>query len=151
VILLCYDGSDTAKRAIATAHNFLGDIDLTVMHVWEPPIGLFVPDPFSGMEAWNPEQIAEIEVVIRERAGRLLAEGVSIAGEQGFKATGRLEASTGSPWHTIIDVANELGASLIVLGTHGVSGVRAVLGSVSTAVTHHSKRPLLLVPAVEAS
>ena len=151
MILLCYDGSDTAKRAITAAHGLLGDVALTVMYVWESPVGLFVPDPFSGIEGWSTAQVAEIEVVIRERAGRLLAEGVSLAGDEGFTATARLEESTGSSWRTIIDVADELDASLIVLGTHGVSGVRAVLGSVSTAVTHHAKRPLLLVPAADAS
>jgi nucleotide-binding universal stress UspA family protein len=88
----------------------------------------------------------------RARArGRLLAEGVALANEAGFDATGRLEESGGSPWRTLLDVADELDASLIVLGTHGVSGVRAVLGSVSTAVTHHAKRPLLLVPAADVS
>ena len=151
MILLCYDGSDTAKRAITAAHDFLGDAELTLLYVWEPPTALFVPDPFSGVDGWSPTQVAELEVVIRERAGRLLAEGVSQAGDAGFAATARLEESTGSPWRTIIDVADELDASLIVLGTHGVSGVRAVLGSVSTAVTHHAKRPLLLVPAADAS
>jgi len=151
VILLGYDGSDTAKRAIPAAHGLLGDVELTLVYVWESPVGLFVPDPFSGMGGWSPTQVGEVEVVIRERAGRLLAEGVSLAGDEGFAATARLEESTGSPWRTIIDVADELDASLIVLGTHGVSGVRAVLGSVSTAVTHHAKRPLLLVPAADAS
>lgn len=149
--MLCYDGSDTAKRAISEAHGFLGDVPATVVYVWEPPVGLFVPDPFSGMEGWSPSQVAEIEAVVRERAGRMLAEGVTLAGEAGFEATGRLEESTGSPWRSLLDVADDLDASLVVLGTHGVSGVRAVLGSVSTAVTHHSKRPLLLVPAADVS
>ena len=151
MILLGYDGSDTAKRAITAAHALLGDVELTLVYVWESPVGLFVPDPFSGMGGWSPTQVGEVEVVIRERAGRLLAEGVSLAGDAGFTATARLEESTGSPWRTIIDVADELDASLIVLGTHGVSGVRAVLGSVSTAVAHHAKRPLLLVPAADPS
>jgi nucleotide-binding universal stress UspA family protein len=151
MVMLCYDGSDTAKRAIADAHAFLGDVAATVVYVWEPPVGLFVPDPFSGMEAWNPAQVAEIEAVVRERAGRMLAEGVTLAGEAGFEASGRLEESTGSPWRTLLDVADEIDAAPIVLGTHGVSGVRAVLGSVSTAVTHHAKRPVLLVPAADVS
>jgi nucleotide-binding universal stress UspA family protein len=150
VILLCYDGSETSKRAITVGHDLLGDVELVVVHVWESPVGLFVPDPFSGIEGWSQAQVGEVEVVIRERAGRLLAEGVSEAGAAGFKATARLEESTGSPWRTIIDVADELDAGLIILGTHGVSGMRAVLGSVSTAVTHHAKRPLLIVPAVDA-
>jgi nucleotide-binding universal stress UspA family protein len=151
VILIGFDGSETARRAIAVAHDFLGDVEVTVLHAWEPGGGLLVPDPFSGMSSWNPAQVADLEAVIRERAGRLLAEGVSLAGDAGFTAQGRLETSS-SPWRTIVDVAGEIDASLVVLGTHGASAVRSVLlGSVSNAVSHHLARPLLLVPGPATS
>jgi nucleotide-binding universal stress UspA family protein len=148
MVLACYDGSDAAKRAIGAAHDLLGDVELTVVHVWDVPAGLFVPDPFGGMESWTAAQVSELDTVIRERAGRLLSEGVTAATEAGFKAQGRLEQTTGSAWRTIVEVADELDAKLIVLGSHGRSGVEsALLGSVSTAVMHHAKRPVLVVPA----
>ena len=50
-------------------------------------------------------------------------------------------------WRTIIDVAEELSASLLVLGTRGTTAVKShLLGSVSNAVIHHSSRPVLVVP-----
>jgi nucleotide-binding universal stress UspA family protein len=148
MILACYDGSDTARHAIGAAHELLGDIAVTVVHVWDLPAGLFVPDTFGGMESWTSAQVSEVDTVVRERAGRLLAEGVTTATEAGFTAQGRLEHASGSTWRTIVEVADELDARLIILGSHGRSGVEsALLGSVSTAVMHHAKRPVLVVPA----
>jgi nucleotide-binding universal stress UspA family protein len=105
-------------------------------------------DPFGSIPVWTPDQINEVDAVVRERAGRLVADGVRIAREAGFEAQGRLEASPGAEWRTILDVADELDAQLIVLGARGLSRVEsAILGSVSNAVLHHAKRPVLVVPA----
>ena len=47
----------------------------------------------------------------------------------------------------ILDVAREIGADLIVMGTHGRSGFQhALLGSVAERVVHHSPCPVLVVP-----
>jgi nucleotide-binding universal stress UspA family protein len=147
-ILLCYDGSDGAKRAIEVAHAIAGDRQATVLHLWEPPGGLMLSDPFASFPVWSPDQINEVDAVMRERAGRLVADGVRIAREAGFDAQGRLEASPGANWRAILDVADELGAQLIVLGARGLSTVESViLGSVSNAIVHHAKRPVLVVPA----
>ena len=51
-------------------------------------------------------------------------------------------------WGAIVEVADELDASLVVCGTRGLSGVRGlVLGSVSSTVLHHARRPVLVAPA----
>jgi nucleotide-binding universal stress UspA family protein len=48
---------------------------------------------------------------------------------------------------TIVDMARQLHCNLIVLGTHGRSGVvRALIGSVAEGVARHSNVPVLLVP-----
>jgi nucleotide-binding universal stress UspA family protein len=152
MILACYDGSPTARHAITAAHELLGDVPLTVLHVWETPTSLFVPDPFGGMESWSPAQISELDTIVRERAGRLLAEGVTAATEAGFNAQGRLEHTGTSAWRTIVEVAGEIDAKLIVLGSRGRSGVEsALLGSVSSSVVHHAGRPVLVVPAEATS
>jgi nucleotide-binding universal stress UspA family protein len=56
-------------------------------------------------------------------------------------------ADNESIWRTIVDVADEVDASLIVTGSRGLAGVRSVLlGSVSNHVLHHAHRPTLIVP-----
>lgn len=149
VILLCYDGSESSERAIAAAHDLVGDVPATVLYVWEPPTNLFIPDPFSGMQPWGAAQMTDLETVLHERAGRLVAAGVTLANDAGFTAQSELRASAGSPWRTILDVADEVEASLVVLGARGLGAVQSLLlGSVSNAIVHHARRPVLIVPAV---
>jgi nucleotide-binding universal stress UspA family protein len=55
-------------------------------------------------------------------------------------------------WSTILDVAEERDAALVVLGSRGLSGVKsALLGTVSTPVLHHCSRPVLIVHPVETT
>jgi nucleotide-binding universal stress UspA family protein len=50
-------------------------------------------------------------------------------------------------WQTIVRFADEHDASVILMGTHGRSGVKAVLlGSTASAVMHHAGRPVAVVP-----
>ena len=44
MILLSYDGSESAKHAVVTAHQLLGNVPATVVHVWDPPISYFAAD-----------------------------------------------------------------------------------------------------------
>jgi nucleotide-binding universal stress UspA family protein len=57
-------------------------------------------------------------------------------------------AEAAPTWRGIVDAADQHDASLIVLGSHGRSGlVGAVLGSVASAVAAHSRRSVLIVHA----
>ena len=58
----------------------------------------------------------------------------------------------GAIWETIVDLANRHDAATIVMGSRGVTGLRAMLlGSVSSAVVHHADRPTLIVRNPTAS
>jgi nucleotide-binding universal stress UspA family protein len=77
------------------------------------------------------------------------AEATAEKGAERARGLG-LDATTavveGSPtWSAIVDAAEEHDASVIALGSRGLSGVRhALLGSVSGAVAHHSKRSIFI-------
>jgi nucleotide-binding universal stress UspA family protein len=147
MIVVAYDGSDGAKLAIATAYDLLGDVPATIVHVWDPPANFLPADPFGGLQSWSPTQVAELESMILDRANTVLAEGVTLARKAGFAAEGRLERTAAAPWRAILDAAEEVDASLIVVGARGHTAVESlVLGAVSNAVVHHSKRPVLVVP-----
>ncbi|KAK3765250.1 hypothetical protein RRG08_051872 [Elysia crispata] len=61
------------------------------------------------------------------------------------KVNARLIKQSGNPGHTIVKVANENKATLIVTGTRGLNGVRRTLiGSVSDYVLHHAHCPVLV-------
>ena len=55
----------------------------------------------------------------------------------------------GPTWRGLIDAANDRQASAIVIGARGLTGIANTLGSVSTAITHHSPRPVLVVPPAD--
>lgn len=53
----------------------------------------------------------------------------------------------GKPWETIVEVANEIDADVIVMGTRPHSGLgHALMGSTATKVMNNAKRPVLIVP-----
>jgi nucleotide-binding universal stress UspA family protein len=150
-VLLCYDGSESAKHAIWAAHATLGHRSLTLLHVWHPPAAVLADafgakSPVVGPSAYEFERWAEA------RAQEVLREGEKLALELGFAVEGRAERSETAAWQTILDVADQIDAKLIVLGTHGTTAVQSgLLGSVSAAVTNHSRRPVLVVPKSQAN
>jgi len=74
-------------------------------------------------------------------------QGARAGQERGWDAKARTERAEVAVWQTIIQAADEIDASLIVCGARGLNPVkRAILGSVSEAVLHHSHRPALISP-----
>jgi len=147
VILIAYDGSASASHAITAAGEILGHGPATVVHVWDPPANFLPADPYGGLTTWSPEQVQELESVARDRANRIVEEGVTLARKVGFAADGRLERAIAAPWRAILEVADEVDAQLIVVGARGLPAVESVmLGAVSNAVVHHTHRPVLVIP-----
>jgi nucleotide-binding universal stress UspA family protein len=143
-VLIAYDGSDPAKAAIADAAAQLGPgRKAIVLTVWEP-LGQL---PFLGVRGVAPDADAVETVIAETSAGaeEVAAEGAKLASAAGFEA--EAETASGDPaWQQIVEVAEQRDAGLIVLGSRGRSGLSYVLlGSVATAVSQHSKRPILIV------
>jgi len=85
-----------------------------------------------------------VEESARAAARPRLEEQKSQLESQGFEVV--VETRVGLPAFSLNEVAQKHCASLIVLGSHGKSAWReAVLGSVSAAVLHHSRFPVLLI------
>jgi nucleotide-binding universal stress UspA family protein len=139
-VLFAYDGSDHAKAAIEVAGSQLASgRPAVVVTVWEPLDSV----PFYGALVSATPELGE---AARAEAQRVADEGAELARQAGFDASVRVVP--GAPtWSGIVDAADELEANLIVMGSHGRSGISAVvMGSVATAVAHHGTRPLLIVP-----
>jgi len=143
MVLLCYDGSATAKHSIRAMLGVLGPGPVTLLHVWEPPVEFLVPDAFAPANL----PIVELEALALERANAIGHEGYELARHAGLAVEERVERSDSNTWRTIVDVAEEIDAQVIVVGARGLSNVESVLiGSVSNAVVHHAGRPVLVVP-----
>jgi nucleotide-binding universal stress UspA family protein len=143
-VLICYDGSDDAKHAIRSAAGLLGERKALVVTVWQPTADV-------GTFAWygtttNVVNFAELDRAGAEAGGAVAEEGASIAQAAGFEADSLAIEATGPVWKTIVDTADHEDAAAIVIGSRGLTGLRSVLlGSVSSAVLHHTDRPTLVV------
>jgi nucleotide-binding universal stress UspA family protein len=140
-ILICYDGSGDAGRAIDAAADLLGPRHAVVLDVGPPLTAL---ESVAVMAPVTPgavfEELNEDEARQRAKAGAQLAQ------RAGFDAEAR--AGLAAPtWEAIVDCADEIGAAVIVLGSRGLKGAReAFEGSVSHQVAKHAGRPVLIVP-----
>jgi nucleotide-binding universal stress UspA family protein len=109
---------------------------LTLLHVWELPIY-----PYMDFML-NSAVITEVEDAATKGLARALEE------LQKTMPTAHSKLKTGLPWQGILDATEELGADLIVMGTHGRHGLsRLTLGSVAEKVVRLAKIPVLTVHA----
>jgi nucleotide-binding universal stress UspA family protein len=145
-ILICYDGSASAQHSLSVAASALDGAPAVLLHVWNPPERVLA-DAFGVAEDDSGPSFADLESLVQRRAAEVLADGEALAGRLGYPVTVRQEANRSSVWQTILDIADEVDASLIVTGTHGITAVQTgLLGSVSNALLHHARRPVLVVP-----
>jgi nucleotide-binding universal stress UspA family protein len=140
-ILICYDGSDAARRAIRLAAAILGRRTAVVLDV----APRFTPAESYAVAA-SAASVVDLEHVHVGEALTRAREGADIACAAGFTATAQGVAAAPT-WEGILDVADESGASAIVIGSHGRTGVHEFFeGSVSHEVAKHSPLPVLVVP-----
>jgi nucleotide-binding universal stress UspA family protein len=144
-ILLCFDGSDHAHNSILLAASLLAGkqaVVLTVaeaIEVWEP----YDPSPLSAIVATIGSHRLGLDELAEDLARGKLEQGVEIARAAGLDVRGQIVH--GKPWRAICETAQELNASVIVLGARGLSRVQsALLGSVCATVSVHARRPVLI-------
>ena len=90
------------------------------------------------------EELNTADALDRARLGAERAQRAGFAAD----ARSNLAAPT---WEGVVDVADEVDASVIVLGSRGLIGARELLaGSVSHDVAEHAGRPVLIVPPPKA-
>jgi nucleotide-binding universal stress UspA family protein len=134
-IVVGTDGSETATKALAEAIRLAGLLKepLHVVSVYKPITGQgTVPTEFQA----SVSPTSEVESV--------LADAVARARVGGVEATSH--ARTGDPAAVLLDVADEIGAGLVVVGNKGIgSAKRFVLGNVPGKVVHHSPCSTLVV------
>jgi nucleotide-binding universal stress UspA family protein len=147
-VLLCFDGSENAIAAIAKAGVMLAPRSAVVLTVWEPVRSWEPYDPATVVSAPLSRLASSslgIDEAVRDLARERMEHGIELAKHAGFQAEGRLEE--GKPWRTICQTAEALATEPIVVGARGRGPVEsALLGSVSSAVVFHAKRPVLVVP-----
>jgi len=140
-ILCPVDFSPTSFAALRRAARLAGSLgaSLTLLHVYHTPgyalpEGVILPNvnELDRLFSWIDEQLA----AWRREARALGADAVVT------------ETAQGAPWQTIVDRAAAGRYDLVVMGTHGHTGLKHVLlGSVTERVVRHASCPVLTVRA----
>lgn len=142
-ILVPVDFSEHTMKAVqyarAFAHQF--GAKLVLVHVIQPAV---VPDNFGVVPPAYVEMTSVLTQTAQQRLGQLAVE----IAENKFSV--RPIVCTGrAPWE-IVRVARETAADLIIVATHGYSGLKHVLlGSTAELVVRHAPCPVLTVRQVE--
>lgn len=153
-VLIAYDGSDAARRAIHKTAELLGSRRALVLTVWKPGLSADeVTATRGGARTIAPspvelEAAEEVHDALQARAERIAEEGAELAKSLGLQAEALAVADAGTVAETIIELARERDVAAIIVGSRGLSGLRARLeGSVSMAVLKRSPFPVLTVHA----
>src|SRR5256714_14439511 len=117
-ILICYDGSSGAARAIETAAALLGLRRAVVLDVASSmTVAESVAAPYSAMAG------AAVEETYAAEAARIAAEGTEIGRCSGFGAVARGTRAVPT-WEGIVVMADERDAPVIVVGSRGLRGLK---------------------------
>ena len=140
-IVVGTDGSSTAGEAVRQATDLAKAIDASV-HL----VSAF--EPVSGQRLREERQEApkdlEWMVNAREDVDATLKDAADGIDEQGVKV--ETYAREGDPADAILDVAEEQGADLIIVGNKGMTGAkRFLLGSVPNKVSHHAPCSVMII------
>jgi nucleotide-binding universal stress UspA family protein len=143
-IVVGTDGSDTATQAVRQAIELARSVGarIELVSAYEPVSdarlreeSVVVPKDLHWMI--NPRE--DVLATLEEAAGEIRAAGVEV----------EMFARQGDPADAILDVAEERGSDLIVVGNKGMTGAkRFLLGSVPNKVSHHAPCSVLIIRTV---
>lgn len=138
-ILCPVDFSKGSERAVAYATSLARQLGASIelVHVWASPVYAF-PD---GALILGAETVDRITTELRAQLDACVARHT----DRELLVAGRLVQ--GDPPREIVSTARAIEADLVVMGTHGRTGVaRALVGSVAERVVRTSPVPVLVVP-----
>ena len=139
------DGSESARVAVdhaaEIAKAFSSTLHLVMAFKGAPNLALSSTDPMNiavlGDPSWESDVAAELQQELQRDADRVRRSGV-----KGVE----VHVVSGDPAEALIEIAERVNASLIVVGNRGMTGAkRFLLGSVPNQVSHHAGCTVMIV------
>jgi nucleotide-binding universal stress UspA family protein len=140
-IVVGTDGSETASEAVSQATDLAKGLGASV-HL----VSAYEPVPSSRLKEERQDVPDDIQWMVnpREDVDNTLKAAADQIGQAGVEV--ETYAREGDPADAILDVAEEKGAELIVVGNKGMTGAkRFLLGSVPNKVSHHAPCSVLII------
>ena len=145
-ILIATDGSELAARGVEAGLALAKALQASVVLVVasEPWRDVYPGDP-SGM-ALSSELCEDYRKAKQADCGRILDDARTRAEQAGVEVAAAVHVADRTPADAILDTAEAQGADLVVMASHGRSGLRKLLlGSQTQAVLGRSTLPVLVV------
>ena len=134
--LVAFDGTPLSEQALAHALDVYSDASITVLHVID-----YIEESYTAKALVGDETLRERA---RDRSAKLLAEAEAKAAEHNREI--KTASEVGKAADEIIEYAETHGIDVIVIGSHGRSGVsRMLLGSVAETVMRRASLPVTVV------
>jgi nucleotide-binding universal stress UspA family protein len=137
-IVVGTDGSESAKQAVVEAARLAKALgaDVHIVCAYEPLRGARIAGaPEGAAKVWAPLPDSAVEATLSEAAAGIKLQGVAAH-------THAIEQDAAD---ALLNVANDVGASIIVVGSRGMHGAKRVLGSVPNTVSHKARCSVLIV------
>lgn len=149
-VLIAYDGSEPARQAIEHAGRLFPG---------RPALGCNGVDIDSGRgggrarspaQALIDEAVRNLDSAAQQDAAQTADDGAERARAAGLNASPLVLRRDPSTWASIVRLAHQRQVLAVVVGSRGRSAIKsAVLGSVSNAVVHNCRRPVVVHPQEE--
>lgn len=138
-IVVGTDGSETAKQAVAEAVRLAKALGahVHVVSAFEPLRGAKIAGaPEGAAKVWAPLPEDQVDGILSQATAGIRMSGVEVTPH----------AVRRDPADALIEVADEVGAQMIVVGSKGMHGARRLaLGNVPNKVSHHAHCNVLIV------
>jgi nucleotide-binding universal stress UspA family protein len=150
-VLIAYDGSAVAQTAIRRAAELFPGRKALVATVWEPGLATLTVTPYDGGFGYaspppDPETVEAVDTAQREHATAVAWHGTELARSLGLEAQPLALPDDLDVADTLISEADGAGAAAVVVGSHGVSGLRSrLMGSVARKLLSHCPQPVVVV------
>jgi nucleotide-binding universal stress UspA family protein len=149
-LVIAYDGSDVSKAAVRHAAELFPERPAVLVTVWEPGLAFLPmgqPDALGApFIPTDPQTVEAVDRAQREHATQVAGEGAELARSLGLAAAPHAVPDEVDVADTVIGLARKRGAAAVVVGSHGISGMRThLLGGVSRKLIEHCELPVLVV------
>ncbi|OBB57329.1 universal stress protein [Mycobacterium sp. 852013-51886_SCH5428379] len=146
-VIIGYDGSPAATAAIDVGAQLLPQAHAWVTQLWTPPFASEALRRRLRATARSAGDLVERTEAEGEReAQRIAANGTTLARAAGLDAEPLVKRSWGGEGLVLAQLAEQVGADVVLVGSRGLGGAQAMFGSVSDTAVHYASRPTLVVP-----
>ena len=149
--LIAFDGSDASRAGIKAAAHLLAVREAVIETVWVPYSGVAAGGVIGVPVAVASRAVNELDKTVAADATQTAHDGARLAAAAGLEARAEAAEAAGPVWCSLRDSAEAHGAPVIVVGSRGRGPLASsVLGSVSSALVHDARLPVLVVPPDDA-